>query len=96
MLLSRRVQSRKEILDMITARGTAQRELHERAAAIRDRMFDRSVVVRGVGSRRCVGRRAGKVEDPSSPVSVLAAPERGRETHGPTRAMLNEAAPYTM
>ncbi len=33
---------------MITARGDAQRRLHERAAAIRDRVFQRSVVVRGV------------------------------------------------
>ena len=33
---------------MITARGDEQRRLHERAAAIRDRVFQRSVVVRGV------------------------------------------------
>src|SRR5579862_9008434 len=48
MLLSRRLLSRKKILEMLTATGAAQRRLHERAAAIRDRVFDRSVVVRGV------------------------------------------------
>ena len=33
---------------MITAEGSAQRQLHAHAAAIRDRVFARSVVVRGV------------------------------------------------
>jgi biotin synthase len=33
---------------MITAKGDEQRLLHERAAALRDRVFQRSVVVRGV------------------------------------------------
>lgn len=40
--------SRAELLEMITAEGTAQRQLHAQAAAIRDRVFQRSVVVRGV------------------------------------------------
>ena len=33
---------------MLGAEGSAQRDLHARAAAIRDRVFDRAVVVRGV------------------------------------------------
>ena len=33
---------------MITAEGSAQQQLHARAAAIRDRVFQRSVVIRGV------------------------------------------------
>ena len=33
---------------MITAEGSAQRQLHARAAAIRNSVFRRSVVVRGV------------------------------------------------
>ena len=40
--------SRAELIEMITAEGSAQRQLHAQAAAIRDRVFERSVVVRGV------------------------------------------------
>jgi biotin synthase len=40
--------SRAELLEMITAEGSAQQQLHAQAAAIRDRVFRRSVVVRGV------------------------------------------------
>jgi biotin synthase len=42
------VHSRAELIEMITAEGSAQRQLHAQAAAIRDRVFERSVVVRGV------------------------------------------------
>jgi biotin synthase len=42
------VYSRAELIEMITAEGSAQRQLHAQAAAIRDRVFARSVVVRGV------------------------------------------------
>lgn len=40
--------SRPELIEMITAEGSAQQELHAQAAAVRDRVFHRSVVVRGV------------------------------------------------
>jgi biotin synthase len=40
--------SRTELLEMIAAKGSDQQQLHARAAAIRDRVFERSVVVRGV------------------------------------------------
>jgi biotin synthase len=42
------VLSRADLLEMLGADGSAQRGLHARAAAIRDRVFDRAVVVRGV------------------------------------------------
>jgi len=40
--------SRAELLEMITAEGSAQQELHVQAAATRDAVFGRSVIVRGV------------------------------------------------
>jgi biotin synthase len=40
--------SRAELLEMITAEGGAQQELHARAAAARDAAFGQAVVVRGV------------------------------------------------
>jgi biotin synthase len=42
------VYSRAELIEMITAEGSAQQQLHAQAAALRDRVFHRSVVVRGV------------------------------------------------
>jgi hypothetical protein len=40
------VYSQAELLEMITAEGSAQQLLHAQAAAIRDRVFQRSVVIR--------------------------------------------------
>jgi biotin synthase len=40
--------SKPELLEMITAEGSSQRELHARAVELRDRHFSRSVVLRGV------------------------------------------------
>src|SRR5690349_5788468 len=46
--MSDRGYSRAELQNMITAEGDPQRQLHARAAEIRDRVFGRTVVVRGV------------------------------------------------
>ena len=40
--------SRTELLEMVLAEGSAQRQLHADAAAVRDKVYGRTVVVRGV------------------------------------------------
>ncbi len=40
--------SRTELLEMVLAEGSAQRQLHAEAAAVRDKVYGKTVVVRGV------------------------------------------------